>query len=230
MQLLDRVALIVRVKRRFVEWANALPGEHASVTLDDLRGTPLIYLVAAAYENSKKWPDPDLDPAALIGRHFVQIFADALGGWEEDESLWPPNRTLHVFRDWFDVELCDLVQDLDDDLPLVDETYGFEAHEAMTQCGWCLRELGEDEEPIPVTVPVTTDEPLQIPEDRAVPWFVPNEKGVALATAPEDGRPPSEGRSTLTFWVCSAECAAALKSGIERQVVQAESNAPAEEH
>lgn len=213
MQQLDRVALIVRPKRRFVDWANALPGDSPHITLEEIRAVPTIYL--AEHDDEQ---EPEV--GAIVERCGVEIFEDLLFGWEQDESAWPPNRTTHVFRDWFDVELSDLVQDVDDDAPLVSDEPSFTALDAMGQCGWCLRELNEGEEPIPVTMSVTTDDAVHVPPDQTVPWFVPNAQGVALATAPEDGRSPSEGRTTLTFWVCSAECAAGLRTGFDRQIMQ----------
>ncbi len=35
-----------------------------------------------------------------------------LAGWVTDEALWPRDRTFEMFREWFEVQLSSIVQDL----------------------------------------------------------------------------------------------------------------------
>ena len=35
-----------------------------------------------------------------------------LEGWLRDESMWPRNRTFQMFEEWFEIQMCSLVQDL----------------------------------------------------------------------------------------------------------------------
>ena len=46
---------------------------------------------------------------------------------------WPTNPTAHLFRDWFDVELIDLVIDADDDLPIYDDELDDESEEVTAR-------------------------------------------------------------------------------------------------
>jgi len=49
---------------------------------------------------------------ALIGEHHKKIFDAELMAWRSDERDWPKNRTVAMFRRWFDVELHSEVIDL----------------------------------------------------------------------------------------------------------------------
>lgn len=209
MQILDRVALIVRPKRRYVEWANRADPEAETLTLDAVRAQPISYLVA---------PDGDeegtVDVQVLIDRWAERMFDDQLRQWTPDEATWPTNRTPHLFRDWFDVELVELVGDLDEDLPIFDGANEYSVEDATTVCAWCASEIGAEEVAIPVTVAVASEEALEIPPEVAIPWPVPAPHGVALATAPIHEIPHDSGTSPVTFHVCGDPCAEALRAAL----------------
>src|SRR5687767_12907123 len=133
MQVVERVALIVRPKRKCVEWVNrSADPDEAPIPLEEARAHATTYLVAINEDE-----EPDLQ--SLVEEHSSDLWELALGEWVDDEDLWPKNRTAHLFRDWFDVELVDLVWDLDEGLPLTAEAVGPE--EFFDSCAWCEREL-----------------------------------------------------------------------------------------
>jgi hypothetical protein len=37
-----------------------------------------------------------------------------LNDWYTDQLKWPENRTYKMFTDWFDIEFCSMVLDLED--------------------------------------------------------------------------------------------------------------------
>lgn len=37
----------------------------------------------------------------------------AMEGWVTDEAVWPRNRTLEMFGEWLEVQMCSIVEDLD---------------------------------------------------------------------------------------------------------------------
>jgi len=43
---------------------------------------------------------------------------EVLEGWVRDEAFWPKDRTLGLFQEWFEIQMCSIVQDLDIDEPL----------------------------------------------------------------------------------------------------------------
>ena len=46
MELLNRAALIVTPKRRFLEWVNRLPDAGRPLTIDEARSLRMVYLAA----------------------------------------------------------------------------------------------------------------------------------------------------------------------------------------
>jgi hypothetical protein len=138
MEPLNRVALIVRPKRRYKEWADSIVEEDDEPVFDlDLaRANPAVYLVAA---------DPEQSLPELIDQYAAEVFEEQLEAWHTDESTWPINRTPHVFRDWFDVVLGDSVIDLDPEESFHFEDEGEEdlldalsgVPGALTSCAWC---------------------------------------------------------------------------------------------
>jgi hypothetical protein len=74
------------------------------VTLDQMDAT--LYLV----------PDYD-DPAdadKVLKKVCEEIFCRELEGWYTDGDVWPKDRSLKVFKQWFDVQHDEVVED---DLP-----------------------------------------------------------------------------------------------------------------
>ncbi len=46
------------------------------------------------------------------------LFEAMLEGWVREEAFWPKDRTLGMFQEWFEIQMCSIVQDLDMDEPL----------------------------------------------------------------------------------------------------------------
>ena len=47
--------------------------------------------------------------------HFDMIFVNELGAWIIQDSLWPANRTLEMFKKWFAVKTFEFCWDLDEE-------------------------------------------------------------------------------------------------------------------
>jgi hypothetical protein len=148
MELLDRLALLVTPKRRCLDWIGSLPNAPRSAGTYDSKSLRTIYLVAAH--------DGEVNLEDLIDEYSAEIFEHILIGWTDDESLWPKNRTPHVFRDWCHVELVDLAWDADPAEPLL-------VSEAVrTQCANCEGPL-EDH---PVYVGIGADGTRRLTSDE----------------------------------------------------------------
>ena len=127
MEPLNRTAVIVTPKRRFLEWVNRLPDVGKPLTIDDASSLRMVYLASTGDE------PPEL--SEVVDTYWEDIFEDSLHGWTHDESLWPANRTPHVFRDWFHVDYIEDVADADPDEPLT--IYEL----ARTRCSVCEADL-----------------------------------------------------------------------------------------
>jgi hypothetical protein len=101
---INRVALIVRPKQPYIDWANGLEESGPKLSLERPNQEYTIYLVEEL--------DLDLDPGPALQRHHSSIFEQELAGWHRDPSAWPQNRNLRTFLDWFDVEMHSMVVDL----------------------------------------------------------------------------------------------------------------------
>lgn len=105
MEPINRFALIVRPKRRYMEWANAVDTDGPRLTLDELPSLTEVYLLDAT--------DSEADREELIDVYAEEIWEQQLDGWSTDETQWPVNRTPHALRDWFDLTFVDMVFDAD---------------------------------------------------------------------------------------------------------------------
>jgi len=101
--MLNRSAVVVRPKQPFVAWLKSVEELHLpDVTLAKLGST--LYLVP-------DWDDP-AEAEQVLREVYDDIFCRELEAWYTDEDTWPKRRTFKLFKQWFDVEHFDLVQDV----------------------------------------------------------------------------------------------------------------------
>jgi hypothetical protein len=91
----------VRPKQPFLDWAVRLDD---SGLLPDVSGEQTAYLVPEF--------EDDAEAQRVLKRVCAEVFERELFGWHTDESAWPKNRTLAMFRRWFEIELHSVVEDL----------------------------------------------------------------------------------------------------------------------
>ncbi len=99
--MINRGAIIIRPKQPYIDWADRLDDSDILPSTD---GERTIYLVPE-YED-------DLEAMDVLTRCYDILFEAELFGWCTDETTWPKNRTLAMFRDWFLVEFHSVVEDL----------------------------------------------------------------------------------------------------------------------
>ncbi len=100
---INRNAFVVKPKKPYFEWANSvfddIPNKFSTQENN-------IYLIREMDSNQAI--------AMWIRRHFDQIFQNELNDWCTDEMKWPQKRTYKLFSEWFDIEICSMVLDLED--------------------------------------------------------------------------------------------------------------------
>lgn len=62
------------------------------------------------------------DAVKWVEKRWSDFFEFELGKWIIDDQLWPKDRTLKRFREWFDIEYHSMVWDLGSD-PLATEDW-----------------------------------------------------------------------------------------------------------
>jgi len=98
----DRMALIVRPRQPYIDWANAF--DDGGPKFDPAAHRPRVYLI-------DEIADP-IDLHKALRNHWRDIFEEELEGWMRDADDWPSPRTQKVFLQWFDVEVAELVTNM----------------------------------------------------------------------------------------------------------------------
>jgi hypothetical protein len=95
----------VRPRQPYLEWTRQDGTEGlAESVFETLHAEPTVYLLP-------EYEDPSSHHKAL--EEFWPDLGEAmLEGWLTDESLWPKNRTFGMFREWFEVQMSSIVEDL----------------------------------------------------------------------------------------------------------------------
>jgi len=102
-----RHLIFLGYKQPFLEWL--LRGDPSLLTnrpLNKLRLDNEAFLIADDIadntEKAERWVDDN----------WRMFFGFVLRGWVTDERQWPPEMTLRLFREWFDVRYQSVVWDL----------------------------------------------------------------------------------------------------------------------
>jgi hypothetical protein len=246
MLLLARAALIVRPKRRFVDWVNAIDHGGPKYSIEEARTNPTVYLVYFGPGDQERPFSEFVDEVA------EEVFEAQLSQWSEDEAAWPANRSPHGFRQFFDVEFADTVCDVDEDDPisvdedverdldegydedLYDEDEDSEDEEAqdldedelqslhelaviVSRCAWCERDLPEDGPRIAVAFArIHPPESDEDPDSSVVAFPLRHIGRTLIGVRPPPGEDPIPG-ADLVITVCSEACRAALIVAVEKE-------------
>lgn len=108
MRSINRVAIVVRPKPAFFDWAAGLEGGVG----ESPTSWCSVYLAEAVEDD---------EPEDTLQRHFKGGFEEQLESCYTRKADWPSPRTFAMFQDWFDSEIGDLVFDLSDDKPIEHE-------------------------------------------------------------------------------------------------------------
>jgi len=110
MDMLNRSALVVKPKQRFLDWLHAVDPTSHRITLGDVCREPHIYLIEEC--------DTAEDLADVLRELCEEIFEEQLNGWYRVPSSWPQDRSYEVFCQWFEYQHHSMLLDLCDE-PLI---------------------------------------------------------------------------------------------------------------
>ncbi len=97
---INRTALVLKPKQPFHDWLLSVePGNDFSDALQE--GD--VYLLSD-YEKISQMQN-------WLKRNFDSLFTDQLNNWYADEDLWPQNRTMAMFKEWFEYSLFTTILD-----------------------------------------------------------------------------------------------------------------------
>lgn len=101
---INRLGFVVKPQKPFFDWLKYFyPEMDFSSPIKDYN----FYLIREmdSNEEAMEWLEDNFD----------QIFSNELLDWNTNESIWPQNRTWKVFKEWFDVDICSMILDMEDD-------------------------------------------------------------------------------------------------------------------
>jgi len=107
--MLNRGVVIVRPKQPYLDWAAGLDD---SGIVPDPNDEQTVYLIPRYEDEEAAWE--------ILAKMHPAIFENELYGWHTDEAAWPRGRDFAMFKDWFEIELHSVVEDLCD-VEIVDE-------------------------------------------------------------------------------------------------------------
>src|ERR1700681_1517979 len=93
MRTVNRSAVVVVPKQPFLDWLHRVDSTSGRLTLINLRRDPGVYLL----------PEFDLEPELedYLQEVCEEIFEEQLNSWYRAKELWPEDRRIDVFRQWF---------------------------------------------------------------------------------------------------------------------------------
>jgi len=95
--VVNRAAVILKYKASFIQWINESDpyNDDPGITMEEANEDRTVYLISQEdAEAVDEW----------IKANYEALFKAELGGWYEDEALWPQNISQKMFHDWFEVE------------------------------------------------------------------------------------------------------------------------------
>jgi hypothetical protein len=109
MSEVNRSLLVVKPKQPLLDWARSVDVD-GGFPLDEMRDDTAAYLIPEFEFRA--------DRMVILKWCLDFVFEEELNAWCIDETLWPRQRDLNTFLEWFDVEFHSIVLDLTPDLPL----------------------------------------------------------------------------------------------------------------
>ena len=109
MRLVNRTAISIVGAQPYVDWTRKTESTVERDTVTVARATP--------FGTAVLLPEFELEEDILewVEENASWLFELQLESWTDDESQWPAERDLTMFREWFRVEVHSVVVDVGDD-------------------------------------------------------------------------------------------------------------------
>jgi hypothetical protein len=109
MRVVNRTAVSVVPAKPYVDWTLENEGDINKGTLTVARaktyGTVVLLPELELEEDVQEW----------VEENASWLFEFQLSAWTDDESAWPASRDLKTFREWFRIDIHNVVVDVGDD-------------------------------------------------------------------------------------------------------------------
>jgi hypothetical protein len=111
MRVVNRTAITLIGAEPYLHWTRQRDSDFANGAL--VLSVPQTKIYGSAFLLPEFEQEEDLQE--WVEENFAWLFEFQLSAWTEDESAWPPNRNLKMFREWFRIDLHSVVVDIGDD-------------------------------------------------------------------------------------------------------------------
>ena len=114
MEAVNRSVAIVVPKEPYLEWMRK--DDETGIADDVFRNMhedPHAFLLPEYVDDEEK--------EAMLEHFSPLIFESILDGWLRDSLMWPKKRDYKMFKEWFEVRICSVVDDLFVSQPLLHE-------------------------------------------------------------------------------------------------------------
>jgi hypothetical protein len=109
MRIVNRTAVTIVGAEPYLEWTRTRDADFNRGTLTVARtksyGSAFLLPEAELEEELQEW----------VEENYSWIFEFQLSAWTEDETAWPPSRDLKMFKEWFRLDIHNIVVDVADD-------------------------------------------------------------------------------------------------------------------
>ena len=109
MRVVNRTAISLVGDKPFVDWTHGHDADANRGALTVVRakpyGTVILLPEFELEEDIQEWVEDNVS----------WLFELQLSSWTDDESSWPADRDLKVFREWFHIEIHSVVVDAGED-------------------------------------------------------------------------------------------------------------------
>jgi hypothetical protein len=121
---INRKLVILLPNQPFLDWIKATEaGSSSRFALDEIRRDSEVFLVPESagdtVEDVEKWAH----------KRWRPLFEHLLDSWYTDDTAWPQDRSLNLFKSWVEVQAYTFVWDLAGDQPIEIEDW-----ENMDEC------------------------------------------------------------------------------------------------
>jgi len=103
---INRGLVVLLPKQPFLDWIQRVDPEPLKLSLEELRRDQDGFLVSQrkieTLEDAQRW----------VYRRWDALFTHFLHEWYTDQSMWPKNRTLKMFKDWFEIHYHCMIWDM----------------------------------------------------------------------------------------------------------------------
>jgi len=119
MRLLNRTAITVVAAQPYIDWTRSRDAAFKTSSSVDTgaRTASLSVARTSSYGSAFLLPEFALEEELQewLEDNYAWIFEFQLAAWTDDESSWPAERDLKMFRKWFRIDIHSAVVDVADD-------------------------------------------------------------------------------------------------------------------